>query len=163
MNPISQQRLKEILDYDPQTGHFYWKEKIADKVNIGSIAGSSGDRGVVHITLFKKRYKAHRLAFLWMTGSIPTQVDHIDHNPANNEWKNLRPACYKSNGKNHPKTKRNSTGVVGVSKTPSGNYIARIYAKGKHINLGTYKTLEEAAQARAAANITYDFHPNHGK
>lgn len=97
-----------------------------------------------------------------MLGYLPKIVDHIDHNPSNNAWNNLMEVTLKENGRNHPKTKRNSTGFVGVSQRPDGNFIARIYVNSKHIFLGSFKTFEEAKIARQQANIEYNFHPNHG-
>lgn len=163
MKMISQKKLKEILHYDPITGFFTWKVKIADKISIGQRAGSQRENGYRFIRINKIRYREHRLAYLYMTGTIPTQVDHQDHTPSNNSWDNLAPADYKSNGRNHPKTKRNATGVVGVSLRKDGRYVARIYVKNKHKWLGAFPTLEAAKQCREAANIQYNFHENHGK
>ena len=163
MNPISQTRLKEILDYNPITGIFTWKEKIADKVNVGARAGSLRSDGYRLIRLFGKKYREHQLAFLYMLGYFPPQVDHIDHNQSNNSWINLEESSYEKNGKNHPKTRRNVTGVVGVSQRPDGKYVARIYVNKKHIFLGSFDSLSDAAKAREEANIKYGFHTNHGK
>ena len=163
MNPISQTRLKEILDYDPITGIFTWKERIADKVNVGARAGSLHPNGYRFIGLFGKTYREHRLAFLYMLGYFPPQVDHADHNRSNNSWINLEESSYEKNGKNHPKTKRNTTGVVGVSQGPDDKYVARIYVNKKHIFLGTFASLSDAAKAREEAKIKHGFHPKHGK
>ena len=163
MNLISQTRLKEVLDYDPVTGIFTWKEKIADKVNVGTRAGSLCSNGYRFIRLFGRRYREHQLAFLYMLGYFPPQVDHIDHNQSNNSWINLEESSYEKNGKNHPKTRRNVTGVVGVSQRPDGKYVARIYANKKHIFLGVFTTIGEATLAREEANLLYGFHTNHGK
>lgn len=162
MNQICQKKLKEILHYDPQTGCFTWLQKIADKVVIGTRAGSVKPNKYRFIRINKINYREHHLAFLYMLGYLPKIVDHIDHNPSNNAWNNLREVTLKENGRNHPKTKRNSTGFVGVSQRPDGNFIARIYVNSKHIFLGSFKTFEEAKIARQQANIEYNFHPNHG-
>ena len=161
-NPISQTRLKEILEYNPKTGVFTWLAKIADKVVIGSRAGTLSTNGYRFIRLNSKRYREHQLAFLYMTGSFVNQIDHIDHDTSNNAWSNLREATYATNGKNHPKTVRNKTGFVGVSQRNDGKFIARIYVNKRHKFLGVFSTLVEAITARKVANITYNFHPNHG-
>lgn len=93
---------------------------------------------------------------------MPTQVDHIDHNPSNNAWANLRAADYAINGKNHPKTVRNKTGFVGVSRKSDGKYVARIYANKKHVFLGSFTDIADAIAARKAAMVRYGFHYNHG-
>ena len=150
------------MDYDPVTGHFTWIKSIADKVKVGKRAGSLASNGYRFIRINKKRYREHHLAFLYMLGYSPKMVDHINHNPSDNSWANLREVTSKENGKNHPKTIRNKTGFVGVSLRPDGKYIARIYVNDKHIFLGAFETFEEAKAARQQANITYNFHPKHG-
>lgn len=151
------------MEYNPDTGVFTWLEKIADKVVVGSEAGSKKtDSGYRIIRLFGARYRAHRLAFLYMTGRMPEQVDHMNHVRDDNRWVNLRECDYASNGKNHPKTVRNATGVVGVSQRPDGKFVARIYVNKKHLFLGAFNTLDEAAEARSDANKVYGFHENHG-
>lgn len=162
MSQISQTRLKEILEYNPLTGDFIWKVKIADKVVVGTIAGTINDAGYRIIRIDGKKYRAHQLAFLYMENYFPLQVDHGNHIKNDNVWTNLSAATYSSNGKNQPKTRRNKTGVVGVSIRPDNKFVARIYLKGRHIFLGVFKTLEEAKSARDAANIENNFHPNHG-
>ena len=162
MSLICQKTLKEILEYDPLTGHFTWIKSIADKIKVGKRAGYLAPSGYRFIRINKKRYREHHLAFLYMSGFLPEMVDHINHNPSDNSWDNLREATTKENGKNHPKTVRNKTGFVGVSQRPDGKYVARIYVNNKHIFLGAFKTFDEAKFARQQANIAYNFHPNHG-
>ena len=159
---ISQKKLKECLHYDPETGLFTWISKVADKINIGDRAGSMKD-GYRCIRIEGVRYREHRLAFIYMTGSCPEQVDHQNHIKDDNRWENLAPSTYADNNKNHPLTKRNTTGVVGVSQRKDGKYIARIYLNKKHVFLGSFSTLEEAASVRSAANKSNGFHQNHGK
>lgn len=162
MSLISQQRLKEILDYYPSTGHFFWKEKVADKVVVGTRAGSQAKNGYRFIRIAGVRYREHQLACLFMLGHFPEQVDHENHVTSDNSWGNLKPSSYAENGKNHPKTKRNSTGFVGVSQRPDGKFVARIYVSKKHVFLGSFDSLEDAAQARKQASILHGFHVNHG-
>ncbi|MBQ8742212.1 MAG: hypothetical protein IJZ03_02440 [Clostridia bacterium] len=53
-------------------------------------------------------------------------------------------------------TAANSTGVRGVQlDKKTGRYRARLKFKGKLLNFGSYKTLEEAAEARRAAELEY--------
>lgn len=162
LHPITQDVLKCILQYDPISGIFTWIKKISDKTVIGKQAGSLKE-GYRFIRISRKVYREHQLAFMYMRGFFPEQVDHIDHNGSNNSWKNLEESDYQKNGKNHPKTKRNSTGHVGVSQRPDGKYVARIYVDKKHKFLGSFFTIEEAIAARKQANIGFGFHKNHGR
>ena len=163
MNSICQKVLKDILHYNPLTGIFTWKAKIAGKVSIGQRAGSlNKESGYRFIRIFNKRYREHRLAFLYMQGFMPEQVDHLNHKRDDNSWKNLQESNSTDNGKNHPRTKRNATGVVGVSLREDGKYIARIYVNKKHVFLGVFCDSASAKEARLRANKLHGFKDTHG-
>lgn len=85
---LTQSELKNKLTYNPETGLFGRKNKIA---------GSLRPNGYIQIGINKKLFRAHRLAFLYMTGEWPkSDVDHIDMDRKNNKWANLREADRKS-------------------------------------------------------------------
>jgi len=112
---ITQERLKEILHYDPETGAFTWRVDRGSKKFKGLKAGCLRSFAV-NIVIDKIQYKAHRLAWLYMTGSFPTEfIDHIDRDPTNNKWNNLRAASCQQNAYNQGPNSKNSTGVKGVS------------------------------------------------
>jgi hypothetical protein len=79
------------VEYDPDTGWF---------TRNGERAGSLYSNGYRHIYIGGKRYKEHRLAFLFMTGEMPEQVDHINRNRSDNRWHNLRPVTSRQNMEN---------------------------------------------------------------
>jgi len=66
-------------------------------------------------------------------------VDHIDHDPLNNQRANLRVCSVLENRRNNSAIGK--TGYRGVW------IIATITVNGKSINLGTFETLEDAARA----------------
>ena len=117
------------LHYNPHTGIF---THLLTHRNIkaGDIAGSSDPTRNTAIRLSVgggKYIDAHRLAFLYMWGYIPNgEIDHIDHDPTNNTWTNLRVVDHPENGKNQKKYKNNSSGVTGVRQRSSGRWRARI-------------------------------------
>lgn len=112
VNPgtLSQARLQEILHYDPDTGLFTWRTGVGT-ASEGARAGGSSN-GYVSIQVDCKRYYAHRLAFLYMTGAWPTGVvDHRNNNPSDNRWGNLRDATRRQNALN----RKTSPKVHGVT------------------------------------------------
>ena len=77
-NQLTQERLKELLHYDPETGYFTWKISPNNAVKVGSVAGTSMNN-YIRIIIDHKAYLAHRLAFLYMEGYFPEhEVDHIN-------------------------------------------------------------------------------------
>lgn len=147
---ISQRELREQLHYDPLTGVFKWRVS-RPGVAAGKIAGNRR-QGYWVITIDRRTYGAHRLAWLYVHGTMPKEVDHRDGDPGNNRLDNLRPATRAQNGANRRVCKSNKTGYTGVSFIKSrGKYQATIGINGKNVNLGLFDLLEEAVQARMAA------------
>jgi hypothetical protein len=71
-NTLTQEKLKENLDHNPETGLFTWKVSNNNRIKIGNIAGSvSKTTGYRIIRFNKKNYLAHRLAFLYINGEFP--------------------------------------------------------------------------------------------
>ncbi|WJN63667.1 putative HNH endonuclease [Erwinia phage Aioli] len=106
----------QALNYDPETGLFTWAVSTNKKVKVGDIAGSVNKKtGYVEIRLKGVMYYGHRLAFLFMTGSMPKRVDHKDNVRHNNVWSNLREATAKQNSQNSKIYSNNTSGVKGVN------------------------------------------------
>jgi len=159
------ERVRERLNYDPETGIFTWAMDYKGGVRKGEIAGPgiSGRRDYKRIFVDRVQYKSHRLAFLWMTGRFPEgEVDHINGDVLDNRWENLREVSHHENGKNQRLKRNNSSGVSGV--TLRGNrYEAHIRIGGKRIQLGSHKTIFDAAATRKSAENQHRFHDNHGR
>lgn len=160
---LTQEELKELLHYDPDTGGFTRKVSESNRVKVGDVAGWRSE-GYIRMRVRGKFYFAHRLAFLYMTGEWPEdQIDHINHIRDDNRWCNLREVSNQENHKNKPKRKDNTSGVTGVcwDKT-NKKWWAQIKAEGKVKNLGCFTSKEDAIKARKEAEIKYGFHDNHG-
>ncbi len=160
--------LRERLEYNSQTGIFVWRpkevsrhhDKIWNSSNAGKIAGWINPKGYVIIRIDGKGFPAHRLAWIYMTGTIPLQeIDHKNRDTKDNSWNNLRLANRNEQQANRKIPSDNTTGIKGVRKTPNNTFRAYITFYGKTHNLGTYSTLEEATRARkdAEASIHKDF------
>ena len=159
---ITQERLKELLSYDPDTGLFTRKVN-AKRWKAGTVTGSVMKTGYIEIRCDKYRTTGHRLAFLYMTGRFPVTVDHIDHDPANNKWSNLRNVSHRDNMKNVRLRKDNVSGVVGVSWSKAcQKWTARIATGSTFKHLGVFKSKDDAIQARKDAETEFNFHINHG-
>jgi uncharacterized protein YegP (UPF0339 family) len=162
---LSQARLKELLHYDPETGDFRWRTAARHgQITPWSLAGSPHSQGYVVLKVAGKSFRAHRLAWMYMTGSEPANdIDHIDGVKSNNQWRNLREATTKQNAENTPLRSDNSTGYRGVTfDAKKGLYRARIRHNGELIGLGRFKTAEQAAEAARAARAQLFTH-DHGR
>lgn len=168
LNPhpgLSQQMLKDLLNYDPFTGEFTWKVRVAHCVHVGDPAGYRTKRGYVTIRINKKPYQAHRLAFLYMVGIWPAElIDHIDGDCSNNRWPNLRDASATENTRNAKRSITNKSGCTGVYwDIDKKSWCATIGVGGRMIRLGKFDCLSAAATARKAAERHHGFHQNHGR
>ena len=102
IRPLTAEWLRAVLDYDPKTGLFHWRiDRGGRKARIGALAGSFDATGYIQIMIDGKNYKAHRLAWLYVTGNWPIgDIDHLNGERANNRWSNLREATKSINQQN---------------------------------------------------------------
>ena len=142
--------LKELLSYNQDTGDFFWLVKRSNRIKIGDIAGYVNTYdGYRYINIDNKMCKAHRLVWLYMTGSYPEfNIDHINNIRSDNRLANLRPCTQSENMCNRDKTLKNTSGYKGVSFHPeTGKWRARIRKNGKTYSLGLYCTPHQASKA----------------
>lgn len=147
---ITQERLKQLLHYDPETGKFTRLTKWGSQ-QIGDEPGCIAKFGYRYIGVDGKQYTAYRLAWLYMYGDFPLgDIDHINRNPADDRISNLRSVSHSTNL--HNSSHRNpASKVKGVYLTRENRWQASIRVKGVTHRLGTYGTIEEAAAARKFA------------
>lgn len=166
---INQKELKKHLHYDPETGEF---TRISVRNNPNLLNKRAGYKhtmkgsGKVYIDLKLKGHchRAHRLAFLYMTGSFPKSIiDHIDGDDTNNKWSNLRDVSKAENNKNVKLRKDNKSGQVGVYFSKDiKKWKVEIGHDGDIIRLGSFTDKQEAIRARKLAEKLLDYHQNHG-
>jgi len=139
-----------VLSYNPDSGVFTWLvNRAGPGAKIGKVAGCKTPRDIT-IRIAQQRYRAHRLAFLYMVGQLPPHgVDHIDGNPHNNCWSNLRACTQSENMQNQAAHPRNKFGLIGVCRVKGrpNLFQAQIGANGKREHLGFFKSPQAAHEA----------------
>lgn len=146
---LTADRLREVLDYDAETGLFRWKKKTNIRIVIGSIAGTYTN-GRTQIRIDNVFHLAHRLAWLYVNGNHPENfIDHINGNPNDNRIANLRDATQSVNMQNLKKaTARSRAGLLGVTWHKGvKKWRASIGLNRKHAHIGYFETPEEVHQA----------------
>ncbi len=158
---LTQEQLKKLLHYDPETGVFIWKNPYGWRIKKGSAAGYISPQGYLLIGINRKYYYGHRLAWLYMEGYFPEhQIDHIDGIRYNNKFSNLRHVTNQCNNRNKPIIKTNITGVTGICWCKNQKkWHSKITVYYKGINLGYYKKFINAVKARWRAEVEHGF-PN---
>ena len=152
---ITQAKLKELLNYDQDTGVFTWNVSKPGR-NFGSIAGTRHVNGYTHIQLNRKIYKAHRLAWLYVHGYFPECIDHINNNRDDNRIANLREATISQNNHNSKLSKNNTSGIKGVHwHKKSKKWCATLGFHGKIMHLGVFDDLELAELVVMEARSKY--------
>jgi hypothetical protein len=172
---LTRDNVRELLDYAPATGLLIWRVrdrkwfpsdgswKMWNRRFSGLRTGAAtANQGYATVVLLGKHYLAQRIIWLWMTGEWPGEIDHENHDRADNRWANLRDAGRADNRKNLSKYANNTSGVCGVRQRDS-KWQAYIRVGGHLRHLGLFENEMDASVARKAAEVTYGFHENHGR
>lgn len=180
-----QARLRQLLDYDPETGRLTWKAREAASFES---FGKSGRTIEVRAKLWKtiregrpameivshndgyfrggfdgECYAAHRIIWKWWHGDEPQIIDHANGRRRDNRITNLRAATHSLNARNVGINPRNTSGRTGVKPSSSGKkWQATICVDGRRLHLGTFERFEDACRARSMADVKYGFGENHG-
>jgi hypothetical protein len=162
---LTAEKVREALDYDPETGVFLWKvDRCARgkgvRMRAGSLAGGPTACGYWRVFI-GRNYQAHRLAWLYVYGEWPSrEIDHIDGDRRNNRIANLRLATSLQNKGNMKRRADNSSGFKGVIFCKfTGRWRSRIRHNGRVHCLGRHSTPEAAhvAYREAAERLFGEF------
>jgi len=171
-NKITQETLLDLIDYDKDTGFVYWKtrplkyfenEKKRDWWNrkyAGKKVGAIGWDGYIHCNIFKRHFIVHRLIWVLVYGIEPNKIDHINGIRHDNRIANLRNVSESENAQNTGISKRNKSGVLGVSWATKYGWW-QVTIGGKYV--GISKDLDEAIAMRKLAERDAGYHENHGQ
>lgn len=143
---LTAEKVRELLDYDPETGVFTWRVAKGRKSK-GMPAGCIDHYGYVQIGIDGTRYKGHRIAWLIVTGAWPNdEIDHVNGVKNDNRLENLREANRFTNMQNLLRPMEGNTSkLLGVCwDTARQSFIAQIRVKGKNKFLGRFADPSEA-------------------
>lgn len=151
----------KIFRYEETTGILFSIER-------GCAVGCKNTGGYLQVEYRGRKLLLHRI--IWDLCN-PTdklgpgdEIDHIDHNPANNRIDNLRKVTTAENLKNKSKYKNNKSGVTGVHfESRRGLWVAKIRILGKNVHIGYFADKDAAVRARKDAEEYLKFHKNHGE
>lgn len=175
--------IRNRIAYAPDSGALVWRERPE-----GDFRGSGKINAATRAKMWNNRHAgtracntpaatghlvghiagrlmlAHRVAFAIMEGRWPSLVDHINGNPTDNRWSNLRETDKTGNAKNCCVTKRNQVGRTGVRLSRRGNgFTAHIRSEGRDYYLGHFTSIAEASAARRGAEKVLGFSARHGQ
>jgi hypothetical protein len=170
---LTQEYLHSILNYEPEKGVFTWKLRPIDyfkneramKIwNVrysGKKAGCTNTIGYEVISILKKRYLAHRLAWLYVYGILPDfDIDHINGIRNDNKLINIRQANRSENLQNQRVCRSNnkSTGLLGAYYDKlQDKFYSQIVLNNKKTWLGLFNTAIDAHNAYVSAKR--ELHP----
>lgn len=142
---MDRQTLLEDFIYDPATGLFI-RRRDKGKWKQGNVAGCIDKHGYISISINGRKYKAHRLAFMYMLGSQPEIVDHVNGLRSDNRWCNLRSCDAIENASNRIVHKNNVLGIKGVAWVEARNrFTGTVTCKGV-TKSNDFKSIAEAVE-----------------
>ena len=147
---LTQDRVKTLLSYDPDTGFLIWRKT-------SKRAGTQHYSGYRNVFVDGRCYIEHRVIWLYVYGEWPTvDVDHINRQRNDNRLQNLRLATREENCQNQPLRKNNRSGQTGIYfHKVSQKWAAVINVGKKQVHLGVFCTREEATAARHNAEAQH--------
>lgn len=169
------EELRQLLRYEPETGHLYWRERPIEMFPAEWLCRSwnsqhAGNRALTQTRhgynkgkILNTDYFAHRIIWKMVHGHDPVgEIDHINGDPFDNRLENLRDVSPMENSRNRrPAT---ASGILGVSwNTLSKKWRARVNGDAREsIELGHFVCFGEAVKVRKEALRRYGYHENHG-
>ena len=142
----TKEQLDELFDY--RDGALYWRKSSSTLAPAGSKAGCVNGRGYLVVGINYKKYLVHRLIWV-MHGNDPVAVlDHINGDTTDNRIENLRASTHTENMCNARRSKRNTSGVKGVSWSKTMNkWVGSVWFKRKIYTTQPFEQKDQCAEA----------------
>lgn len=174
--------LRQLLDYNPETGKLYWRMRSPEHFAEGTYSAdrrckswnkaNAGKEAFTHVmgigyaqgSVNNRLLLAHRVIWAIQTGEWPQgDIDHINGDRSDNRWPNLRDVSHAINLRNAAGKSSNASGVTGVSFRPErGKWRARVMVDGRERCLGHFESFDDAVAARKRAMQSDGFTSRHG-
>lgn len=180
MIELTQEIVKELLHYDPDTGKLFWKPRESKWFKSGKRQSNSCSiwnnkyalkeagclstyDNYLKIRILGKSYQLHRIIWLYIHGYWPDEIDHKNGKRDENTLTNIRNVSHQINMLNTMKQINNTSGHNGiVFHRMSRKFQAQIQYKNKNHYLGLFENLEEAIEVRKKAELAFEFSDRHG-
>lgn len=163
---LTQEKVKEYLEYNPANGFLTWIKRPSKKVHKNSRAGFLRKSGYRGITLFGTSYIEHHIIWFYVHGYWADEIDHINHVKDDNSLSNLRAVTHAENSRNMKKLKNTITGEQGIYyDRKKDRYTATIRQQGKvvfSLSCGS-EDVDQLIETRKAKLLELGFHENHGE
>lgn len=174
--------LRQLLDYDPETGGLTWKPRGPEWFNATPARSAehtakvwnqryAGKPALNHVdangyrtgNLLGIATKAHRAIWKMETGQDPDQIDHLSGNRQDNRWINLRDVTAAENTRNHKRRSDNRTGITGIYWYYHNRRQGKWLVKVGNRHVGLFDCIGQAIRARREAERRHGFAVNHGR
>jgi len=153
---LSQAELKELFDYDPETGVLVWAVDRGSQKVKGKRVGHINQGGYLKTIVFGQNWIVHRLIYYRFHGELPKYIDHKNGIRTDNRIANLRSTTMAGNARNTRSRKSASSKYLGVSLVKkTGTWSAALKTGGRSYWLGTFTDENDAARAYNSAAIKY--------
>ena len=153
---LTQAKVKLLFKYVKSTGVLTNRVERGGKAHKGLEVKTVDGKGYYQVYIDCKSYRVHHIAWLYVHGYLPKQLDHKNRIKTDNRITNLRKATHTQNNTNRSKNKNSVSKYKGVSKHTHGRWQAQTKVKGKNIHLGCYNT--ELGAARVYNKFMRELH-----
>ena len=165
MTIAQQEQLKELFVYHLDSGWFTNKYS-RGRAKIGERAGSLMEHGYRRIIIDYVKHYEHHLAWLYVYGEYPDEIDHVNGVRNDNRITNLR-LCTRSQNRFNTQTTTGESGLAGAYLDKRTlQWYSKIQFGGQQKFLGNFASAEEAHAAyivalnEIAGEFAYHNRPN---
>jgi hypothetical protein len=150
---MTQDELHQLFEYRDGRLH----HRVASRGRkVGDAIGCINGTGYRRVGMHGRYYTEHSLVFLMFHGYVPSEIDHINGDRADNRIENLRAVTRSENQCNRGVLANNTSGYAGVSwHKKSKAWVVRVMKNGKTKFQMYFKDLELAGLVAEEARSLY--------